>query len=143
MRICETRFMFGSKIVRILYCVQYTLQFSQYLNKRARQIKSNTEIVMKHVFQFNEIVFNVICWSFFSTSFFFVYFMYSLRMKLRIENCQCTSFIAKTCRMVELRITSTGLNIQRDVCDKTDLVVYLQWKRMLLDEDFYFSRYGQ
>lgn len=48
--------------VHILHIIQYTLQFSQYLNKRARQIKSNTEIVMKHVFQFNEIVFNVICW---------------------------------------------------------------------------------
>lgn len=45
----------------VYYIVQYTLHFSQYLNKRARQIKSNTEIVMKHVFQFNEIVFNVIC----------------------------------------------------------------------------------
>lgn len=62
LRKAKIRFVFGSKAVRVYYIIQYTLQFSQYLNKRARQIKSNTEIVMKHVFQFNEIVFNVICY---------------------------------------------------------------------------------
>lgn len=69
---------------------RYTLQFSQYLNKRARQIKSNTEIVMKHVFQFSEIVFNVIhvcAGEHFSTLFVvFIFLLHFIHAGIKFEN---------------------------------------------------------